>query len=115
MDSVFVHGLSVRGTHGVNEAERRTEQEFLVDIDALFDAAPSAASDSLQDTVDYVRFVDIATRTITDNAFYLIERLASRIADEIMSDARIAQVQVRVRKPAVLHSGVPGVVVERKR
>lgn len=115
MDTVFVRDLSVCGKHGVGEAERRAEQEFLIDIEAQCDTNAGARSDDIADAVDYVRFVDIANRVVTGNTFYLIERLAHRIADEILLDERIVSVRVKIRKPAVLHSGVPGIVIERKR
>jgi len=115
MDTVFVRDLSVRGTHGVEEHERHTEQEFLIDIDAEFDSAPSAKSDQLKDTVDYMEFVAIATKIIESNSFFLIEKLAEYIAQDILLDPRIGRVTVTVKKPAVLESGVPGISITRTR
>lgn len=115
MDTVFVRDLSVKGRHGVHEHERQTEQEFLLDIEATFDARPAAASDALGDTVDYVNFVDVADRIVAGSSFFLIEKLAEMVAQEILKDERIYSVRVTVRKPSVLASGVPGITIERIR
>lgn len=115
MDRVFLRDFRVRGRHGVHEEERTNEQDFLIDIEAAFDSAPAAASDNLDDTVNYSDFAKIAERVVTSNSFFLVERLAHRIADEILADSRIASVRVTVRKPSVLRSGVPGVTIERTR
>ena len=115
MDRVFLNGLSVLGKHGVMERERHVEQEFLLDIEARFDTRAAAESDAIDDTLDYVRFRDIAESVIKGESHYLIERVADRIAARILEDLRIQQVSVTIRKPAVLPSGVPGITVERSR
>ncbi len=113
MDSVFLHGLSVLGKHGVMERERHVEQEFILDIVATVDTRAASASDSLSDTVDYVRFRDIAEAVIKNESHYLIERVAERIAGHILEDTKIREVSITIRKPAVLPNGVPGITITR--
>src|SRR3989344_978326 len=115
MDRVFIHDLHLRGKHGVGEAERSTEQEFLIDIEAEFDATNAATSDKIEDTIDYARFREIAREAVEKNSFYLIEKLADRIASGILEDARVRKVSVSVRKPAVYKDCTPGVTIVRER
>ena len=115
MDTVFVENLEVVGTHGVLEHERKFEQKFLIDIRADFDASAGAASDKLEDTLDYVAFCRIARETIESEPVYLIEKLALTIANRILEDARITSVSVTIRKPSVLASGIPGITITRGR
>ena len=115
MDSIFIEKLSLRGKHGVGAEERNTEQEFLIDIRAEFDMRPAATSDKLGDTVDYSAFRTVATEVVSNNSFYLIERMAALIAERILEDGRITKVVVTVRKPSVYENSVPGVTVERTR
>lgn len=115
MDTVFLRGLSLQGKHGVMERERHVEQEFVLDIEAQFDKSAAAASDKLSDTLDYVRFRDIAAAIIGGESHYLIERVADRIIERIMEDRRITSLSITIRKPAVLPSGVPGITVTRTR
>ena len=115
MDRVFIHDLHLRGKHGVGEAERSVEQEFLVDIEAEFDARPSAHSDKIEDTIDYARFREIAREAVEQNSFYLIEKLAETIAQQILSDTRVQKVCITVRKPAVFKDCIPGITIVRTR
>lgn len=115
MDKVFIEGLSLAGRHGVQEHERRVEQEFVFDISATFDARKAGKSDKIADTVDYSRFRDIVKEVVASGPHYLIEKIASEIADRILKDTRIKEVTVTIRKPAVLPSGVPGISITRKR
>ena len=114
-DRVFIEGLRLEGIHGVQEHERRIEQEFILDISATCDTRKAAQSDNIEDAVDYVRFRDIARSVITGSSYYLIETIAELIAKEILTDSRISEVTVTIRKPAVLPSGIPGVSVTRSR
>lgn len=115
MDRVFLNGFSVQGKHGVMDRERKVEQEFVLDIEALVNTQDAARSDKLADTVDYVRFRDIAAEVIGGESHYLIERVADLIAARIMEDIRIQSVSVTVRKPAVLPNGIPGITIVRER
>ncbi len=113
MDTVFLKNFSVRGKHGVDESERHVEQEFIIDIEAQFDASSAVSSDKLEDTVDYANFRTIAREAVEGNSFYLIEKLADTIARRILQDARIQSVSVCVRKPAVFKDSQPGITIVR--
>ena len=114
MDRVFIEGLSLAGKHGVLEHERKLEQEFVFDISATFDARKAAVSDDLADTVDYIRFRDIIREIVSSSSHYLIEKIATMVAERILEDKRIGEVSVTIRKPAVLASGIPGISITRK-
>ncbi len=115
MDRIFVEGLSLKGKHGVHHKERQEEQEFLIDISAQMDTRAASASDEIADTADYSKFCEVARNVVKNNSFYLIERLAERIAQGILADSRITSVEVTVRKPEALPSGIAGVTITRAR
>ena len=115
MDRVFIKDISLFGKHGVHESERLNEQEFIIDLEVYFDARPAAESDELADTVDYTLFANMVQEIVEQNSFFLIERLAERIAKRLLEDARINEVSVTVKKPAALENGMPGVTVVRGR
>lgn len=114
MDKIFVENLSVIGKHGVMGHEWSHEQRFLIDVIAHFDVSKSAKSDKLSDTLNYAHFCDIAHKTIEGESVYLIEKLATIITERILEDTRILKVEVTIRKPSVLPSGVPGVYIVRE-
>jgi dihydroneopterin aldolase len=95
---VELHGLEVFGRHGVEEEERRDGRTFLYDV--LLEVSDAAASDRLEDTVDY-REVAACVREVSDRRhFQLLESLATAVADEISGRFSVQHVRVRVRKPS---------------
>jgi dihydroneopterin aldolase len=100
MTSVEVIGLELHGFHGVHEDERRDGQRFLFDLWLdVPDAA--AASDRIEDTVDY-REVVACVREISDGRkFQLLEALSAAVADAVLARFPVERVRVRVRKPDV--------------
>ncbi len=98
-DRLAVRGIAVHGHHGVFDFERRDGQEFLIDLVLAVDTRPAAASDDLQDTVDYGTLVEQVRSAVTDEPVDLIETLAQRIADVCLRHQQVANVEVTVHKP----------------
>ena len=99
LDRLAVRGLALHGHHGVFDFERRDGQEFVIDLVLGVDSSRAAASDDLQDTVDYGTLVDQVRSAVENDPVDLIETLAQRIADVCLLDARVADVEVTVHKP----------------
>lgn len=96
---IELHGIALRGFHGVLEEERRDGQRFLVDVTLRLATEPQR--DDLAETVDY-RAVAECVREVSDRrAVQLLETLAAAMADELMARFRPDGVRVRVRKPDV--------------
>lgn len=99
-DRITLTGLRVRGRHGVFARERRDGQDFLVDVTAWLDLAPAAASDDLADTLDYGALAERAAVVVAGEPHDLIEVVAGRIADDVLTDPRVRAVEATVHKPA---------------
>ena len=119
--TIELAGIELFGFHGVLEAERTQGQRFLVDLDLTLDgetATAAAASDRIEDTVDY-RDVLAAVRDVSDaHAYHLLEAFASAVAASLLDRFPLSAVRVRVRKPEVVLSTPvehAAVVVERAR
>jgi dihydroneopterin aldolase len=98
-DAVVLRGLRVVGTHGVLAEEQTRAQPFEVDLELSVDLTAAAASDALDDTVDYGAVASVAAGVVANERFALLERLAGRIADAVLGlDSRIAAVEVTVTK-----------------
>ncbi len=100
MDRVLITGLRVSGIHGVLPQERTQAQLFEVDVELSVDVRAAGASDALDDTVDYALVADAVSRVVRDESYQLLERLATRIAEECRADDRVTAVAVTVRKLA---------------
>jgi dihydroneopterin aldolase len=98
LDQIELRGLVTEGYCGALPHEQEHTQPLEVDLDVALDLSRPGASDALGDTVDYGALCDVIERIITTERFTLLERLATRIADEVLSDARIDAVTVWVRK-----------------
>ncbi len=94
--TITLSGLRARGFHGVLEAERRTGQEFVVDL--TLEVAPPSADD-IAETVHYGELAGAVVAIIEGEPVNLIETLAARIADAVLSDRRIRRLTVTVHKP----------------
>lgn len=115
MDKIFIQNLSVRGKHGVPDAEREQSQEFILDISIDFDTRAAAASDELKDTVDYSHFRNAAKEVVEKSSFKLLEKLADAVAQKVLEDTRIAEVSVSIRKTEMYNDCVPGITIVRSR
>lgn len=114
-DRIFIESLSIRGKHGVSDAERQHEQEFVLDIAIEFDTREAAKSDLLADTVDYNHFRDSAHKIVGGQSFHLIEKVADVVAQKILADRRIREVSVTIRKTQMFPDCTPGITVRRSR
>ncbi len=86
--------------HGVLQEEHRIGGRYEVDVSMEVDFEEAARADDLDGTVDYGAIYDLVEAIVTENQFYLIERLAYLIAEKVLSEhARVDAVEVTVRKP----------------
>lgn len=98
-DRIELRGLRIRGHHGVFDHERRDGQDFVVDITVWMDLAPAAASDDLADTLHYGELAQRAAEIVGGEPCDLIETVAGRIAADVLTDARVREVEVVLHKP----------------
>jgi len=99
VDSITLRGLRVRARHGVMERERSTGQTFLVDVKACLDLSEAGNTDELRSTLDYGTLAEAIHRRVSGERWNLIERVAERVADLVLEDGRVVQVEVTVHKP----------------
>lgn len=117
-DRIELRGLRVRGHHGVFDHERRDGQDFVVDVTAWLDLRPAAASDELADTLDYGGLAQRVAAIVGGEPCDLIEAVAGRVAAEVLTDARVREVEVTLHKPQApipLEFADVAVVVRRSR
>jgi dihydroneopterin aldolase len=99
-DRITLTGLRVRGHHGVFEHEKRDGQDFLVDVTVWLDLTPAAASDDLTQTVHYGELAERVAGIVAGEPRDLIETVAGDIAEEVLTDERVRDVEVTVHKPS---------------
>ena len=98
-DRISLTGITGHGRHGVYEHEREHGQRYVVDLELRIDALPAGHTDELRDTVDYGAVARRAVEIIEGEPVRLIETLAQRIADAVLTHERVEAVEVTVHKP----------------
>jgi dihydroneopterin aldolase len=85
--------------HGVMQEEHRVGGRYEVDVAMGLDFTEAASQDALDKTVDYEQVYSVVRRGVTENKFYLIERLSYLMAQEILELSNLLDwVEVTVRK-----------------
>ncbi len=99
-DKIFIRGLRFFAYHGVNPEEKRDGQNFVLDITLWVDLRKPGRTDDLNDTVNYSKVCKTAARVMAETSYDLIERVATRVAQQILADfAPVRQVEVLLQKP----------------
>lgn len=114
MDKIFLDELKIDTIIGIWEWERKIRQTVIIDLEMSADIAKAAASDSVEDTLNYKSVAKRVQGFVGDSSFQLVETLAERIAGIIRDEFGVAWVRVRVHKPgAIRGSKDVGVEIER--
>lgn len=114
MDIVFIEALEIETVIGIYDWERKIRQKVVLDIEMGFDNRKPAASDRIEDTVNYKAVAKRLIAFVEDAHFELVETLAERCAGIIRDEFHVPWVRVKLSKPgAVTGSKAVGVVIER--
>lgn len=101
-DKVIIEGLQILTFIGVYEWERQAPQKLLLDIEMSVDLSAAAASDDLHNTVDYAQIATDMAQIAESHQPKLLESLAGKMCDHILQHPLIANVTLKVSKPAIL-------------
>ena len=118
MDKIILKGIQFHGYHGVAEAERQLGQKYEIDLELMTDLSAAGTTDDLAHTIDYAQVVQRVIEIGTQGSFRLFEALAETIADAILAQFQIEEVQIAVKKlsppiePSLTYAGVE---IHRKR
>lgn len=114
MDRVFIEQLEVETVIGHHAWERDIRQRLLLDIDLGFDCRAAAASDALDDALDYDAAARAVTSMVEASQYRLLEALAEAVARLLLDDFACRDVGVLIRKPgAVGNAAAVGVRIRR--
>ena len=96
MTEIALHGLRVRGFHGVYEHERRDGQDFIVDATL---EVTDPERDELELTVDYGQLAERLAAVVAGAPVDLLETLARRLLAACQSTPGVRRAEVTVHKP----------------
>lgn len=114
MDIIYLHDLKVDCVIGIWNWERHTTQTIVFDIDLAIDASKAAVSDNIHDTLNYKAVAKRVIAFASESRFQLIETLAEKVAELIVTEFKTPWVRVRVNKKGAIRSAADvGVLIER--
>jgi dihydroneopterin aldolase len=113
-DILYIKDLQVQATIGVPDWERPIKQTISIDFELVADVAKAAATDNIDDTVNYRSISKRLIDYIEASEFYLIETLAENCAQIVLTEFNVPWIRLRMSKPmAVRGSKDSGVIIER--
>ena len=114
MDIIFLRDMKVETVIGIWEWERKIRQTVSIDLDMSADIRKAAASDSVEDTLNYKSVAKRLQAFVGDSSFQLVETLAEKIATIVLEEFAVAWVRVRLSKPGAIRGAKDvGVLIER--
>ena len=115
MDTIFISELKVKTKLGVPAWERMLPQTVILDIELGYDLSAAGKSDAITDTIDYGAVVARIHKTLAENSFMLVEKLAQHVCDEIFAMFKPLSIKIKVSKPAILPGlKALGIIIERQ-
>ena len=114
MDIVYIRDLRIETVIGIYDWEREIRQTVRLDLEMGAEIGKAAASDSIDDTLDYKSVAKRLIQYVGDSEFQLVETLAERIAEIVLNEYDVPWMKLRLSKPgAVTGSQDVGVIIER--
>jgi dihydroneopterin aldolase len=114
MDIVFIRDLRIDTVIGIYDWEREIRQTVVFDLEMGTDIARAAASDAIEDTLDYKAVSKRLVEFVQGSQFQLVETLAERCAAIVLEEFAVPWIRLTLNKEgAVSAARDVGVVIER--
>lgn len=115
MDKIFLSQLSVECIVGIWDWERRVKQTVIIDVELAADIRKAAATDHIDDTIDYKRVAKRLLAFVGESQFQLVETLTEAIARVIVTEFGVSWVKVRLNKRGAIRGARDvGIEIERR-
>jgi dihydroneopterin aldolase len=115
-DTIFLRDLRVETVIGIWDWERKVRQIVSIDLELAADIRQAAATDNIDDALNYKAVAKRVQQFVGESSFQLVETLAEKIATLILDEFPVPSVQVRVNKPGAIRGARDvGVLIRRSR
>ena len=115
MDKIFLSSLTTECIVGIWDWERRVKQRVVLDIEMAGDIRRAAASDRIEDTLDYKKVSKRVQAFVEASEYQLVETLTEQIAKLIVQEFDVPWVRVRLNKQGAIRGARDvGIEIERR-
>jgi len=101
-DVIYIKDLRIKTIIGIFDWERKEKQEVSIDMEFPFDCKKAAATDSIEDAIDYKAITKGVIKFVEESSFQLQETLAENIAALVKEKYGVKSIKLRVSKPGAL-------------
>jgi len=114
MDIIFLKQLEIETVIGIYDWEREIKQTVVLDIEMAADIRKAAATDHIDDTLDYKSVAKRLIQFVGESQFELVETLTEKIAEIILTEFDVPWVKIVLNKRGAIRGaqGV-GIIIER--
>ena len=114
MDIVFIKDLRIETIIGIYDWERRVKQTISLDLEMAADLRAAAATDAIDDTLNYKAIGKRLIAFVGESEYQLVETLAEKVAAVVLTEFDVEWLKLTVHKPGALRgSRDVGVIIER--
>ncbi|MDZ7660829.1 dihydroneopterin aldolase [Thiohalophilus sp.] len=114
MDIIYLNDLRIDTVIGIYDWERRIKQTVVLDLEMGADIRQAAASDHIDDTLNYKAVAKRIIGFVEESEYQLVETLAEKVAEIILGEFDVPWVRIRLNKQgAVRGARDVGVIIER--
>src|SRR5690625_6814480 len=102
MDTVFIKDLDIETVIGIYDWERKIRQSVRLNVEMQSDVAKAAATDHIDDALDYKAVAKRLIGFVEASSFQLVETLAERCAEIILAEFPVTRVRLELDKPGAV-------------
>ncbi|MCP5448500.1 MAG: dihydroneopterin aldolase [Chromatiaceae bacterium] len=114
MDIVFIRNLKIDTVIGIYDWERNIRQTVIIDLEMSADIRRAAASERIEDALDYKAVAKRLIAFVEQSEFQLVETLAERCAAIVREEFGVHWLRLSLNKiGAVSGAQDVGVIIER--
>jgi len=111
---VYLRDLKIDTVIGIYDWERRVRQTIHLDIELATDISKAAASENIDDTLNYKAVSKRIIEFVSSSDFQLVETLAERICEIIRTEFDVPWVRLTLNKKGAIRGATDvGVRIER--
>lgn len=114
MDIIYLRDLKIDCVVGIWAWERQVTQRVAFDLCLAVDVGRAAASDQIDDTVNYKSVAKRLIQFVSQSEFHLVETLAERCAALLQAEFPVGWLWLRVNKKGAIRGAADvGIILER--
>lgn len=114
MDIVYIRELQVETVIGIYDWEREVRQTVSLDLEMGTDIRAAAATEDIENTLNYKTVAKRLIAFISQSEFLLVETMAEEVARIVLDEFNVPWLRLRLSKPgAVRGARDVGVIIER--